>query len=95
MEGERSSIIAYLMIASMGFLVGLAFGGFSTQRILTSVLFIGAILFFIYAVRMDQSAQHMNMKKDEQDSEQILSPDEARQWLDDFLAKQQQEKSNL
>jgi len=88
---KKGSVIWYLIVGALvGFVVGM-FGRNVSVRFITTIVFtLGALGLFLYADRMSVRNKRMSKESDAKEVEvEILSPDAAREWLDDFLVEQQ------
>ncbi|MEX0650142.1 MAG: hypothetical protein WD200_04010 [Candidatus Andersenbacteria bacterium] len=95
MKNIRHATILYILIALFaGLIVGLVLQGVQTIFIL-AVIALAGIAAIIRYMNSDEIEKHLDdtaepvASKDEKSEEEVLSKEESRQWLDDFLVEHQ------
>jgi hypothetical protein len=88
MEGQQLLRVPYLAIGVIGFFLGVVITQLPSSWRPFALFVTGAVVLLVYAVTMDQK-QVEQKKTTAEDDVEVLLPDQARQWLDEFLVKQQ------
>jgi uncharacterized membrane protein YfcA len=101
--GSMKTIDAVVLLLLTGILAGFVFGiafrniGWQHGVWIVSVFGIFTLLVYIDTIirkkaRMEEDTTSPAEEDTASDEDTVLSPDEARQWLDDFLVKQQKKE---
>ncbi len=91
---KKGSLELYILFGLfIGFLIAVFGRSMPARFIAPTGIALGAMVLFMYADRMSGSNKKTNKENTMKSEEiEILPPDEAREWLDDFLVKQQGDK---